>query len=360
MKARGGLVLLVCALGLLAAPAAPARTAHYVRPAGTELWIELGQKGDFEVLVEANDRQRVLLAFSEGLFTSSEYSTTGHVSSRHIEADFGQLGRIDVKVHLAPKHSWSYPPGRNCKGPASIYVPGTYRGTIEFSGEGDIPHLAVTHGEITFTRRFKRTCKREHSGAGKSKKPKSKLQLDVGLLQVTGKGEGHRTILEAINLASKQHPARSFGLLFAGVYERNEDVRIERGTIIFFGHESFRLSKRGKKPETVRLEPEEPFAGHAIYSHNPGSPPTWTGNLNIDLPGAKAIPLVGDDFDPIFCRGPSLLTVELCAYRRASRSRPMALARLSSLRQRRDSSTIPYGSGSHSQPLALARLSSLR
>lgn len=360
MKAWGGLVLWACALALLVAPTAQARTDYRVRPAGTELWIELGQKGDYEVLVEANDRQRVLLAFSEGLFTASEYSTTGHVSSRHLEADFGELGRIDIDVHLAPKHSRSYPPGGNCKGPASIEVPGTYRGTIEFSGEGDIPHLSVTHGHITFTRRFKRVCKREHSGAGAGEKPKGKPQLDFGLLRVTGKGDGRRTALEAINLASKQHPARSFGLLFAGVYERNEDVRIERSTLTFFGHESFKLSKSGKKPETVRLEPLEPFAGHGLYSQSPGSPPTWTGNLNIDLPGAKAIPLVGDNFDPIFCRGPSVLTVELCAYRRASSSRPMALARLSSLRQRRDTSAIPYGSGSHSQPLALARLSSLR
>jgi hypothetical protein len=331
-----------------------------VRPASTELWFDLGQKGDYDVLVEANDRQRVLFWFSESLFTTSEYSTTGHVSSRHIEADLGELGRIDIDVHLAPKHSWSYPPGRNCKGPASIYVPGTYSGTVEFSGEGDIPQVSVTHGEITFARRFKRVCKRQHSGAEKGKKPKRKPQLDVGLLQVTGKDEGRRTALEVVNVASKQHPARSFGLLFAGVYERNENVRIERATLTFFGPESFKLSKRGKKPETARLELEEPFAGHGLYSHTPGSPPTWTGNLNVDLPGAKAIPLVGDDFDPIFCRGPSVLNVELCAYRRASRSRSMALARLSTLRQRRISSAILYGSGSHSQPLALARLSSLR
>ena len=359
MKAGGGLVLIVCALVFLAAPAAQAKTDYSVRPAGTELWINLGQKGDYKVLVEANDRQRVLLAFSEGLFTASEYSTTGHVSSRHIKADLGELGRIDIEVHLAPKHSRSYPPGRNCKGPASIYVPGTYRGTIEFSGEGDISHLSVTHGAINFTRRFKRICKREHSGAGTGKKPKRKPQVDVGLLEVSGNGEGRRTALEAIYLALKQHPAKSFGLLFAGVYERNEDVRIQRSTLSFFGHESLKVSKPGKKPEALRLEPLAPFAGHGLYSHSPGSPPTWTGNLDIDLPGTKAIPLAGDELDATFCRGPSVLAVELCAYR-DSLSRPMALARLSSLRQRRNSSPAPYGSGSHSQPLALARLSSLR
>jgi len=340
MKATGGLILLACVLALFAAPAAGAKAGHSVLPAGTELWIRLGEKGDYDVLVEANDRQRVLLAFSEGLFTSSEYSTDGHVSSKHVEADLGELGRIDVDVHLAPKHSWSYPPGRDCQGPATIYVPGRYRGTIEFAGEGDIPHVRSTHGEVIFIRRFKRICKRGDLRAAKGKKPKRKPQLDVGLLEVTGKGEGRRTVLEAINLALKQHPAKSFGLLFAGIYERVEDIRVERNTLAFVEHKSLRVSKRGKKPETVRLKPGELFAGHALFSHDRGSPPTWTGNLSIDLPGAKDIPLVGEDFGSIFCRGPSLLAAERCAYDHYSGSQSTALARLSSLKRRRSSSAI--------------------
>lgn len=302
-----------------------------MRPAGTEIWGQLGQKGDYELLLEANDRQRVLLAFSEGLFTASEYSTDGHVSSKHLEADFGKLGRIDIQLHLFPRHSQSYPPSKNCKGPASIYVPGTYRGIIEFSGDGDIPHVSVTHGEISFLHRSKRICKQEQPPAEKEKS-KRKEQLDVGLLEVAGKGNGRQTIVEAISIASRQHPARAFGLLFAGIYERSEEVRIERSTLTFFGHESLRTSKPNVKPETVRLEPGEPFAGHALYSHSPGSRPTWTGDLSLDLPGAKDLPLVDPSFKTTFCRGSSLFAAERCAYGSGSHSQPLALARLSSLR----------------------------
>jgi hypothetical protein len=337
MKAKGCLVemCLVCALAALALPAAAAAIPGYeVHPASTELFFEPEAKGAYEFVVEANDQQRVLLAVETGLFTATEYSTQGHVSSKRIEAAFGDLGHIDIKIRLAPGKAQHYPPRKGCRGRGSTYIPGTFRGAVEYSGEGDVPAVSMPHGEIDFIRHFKRVCKSPllAAGQGKKKGKKRKPKIEVGDLAVSGQGEGRTVILEALNFASKQHPARSFGLLFAADYERREKVRIERSTLGFFGPESFRVSKRGNKPETVRVEPPEPFAGSALYSHSPGSPPTWTGDLRIDLPGAVNIPLAGPSLKAAFCRGSSLARAERCLQGSGSHSQPLALARLSSLR----------------------------
>lgn len=147
----------VCAALALAVPAtatAAARPGYQERPAGSEMFIEL-EAGDFGFYVEANDRQRVLLEVEEGLFTWTDYATKGRVSSKSIEADFGDRGHVDIEVKLAPGQSQHYPPRKGCRGRGSVYVPGTFRGTIEYSGEGEVPGVSVTHGEIGLIRRFK-------------------------------------------------------------------------------------------------------------------------------------------------------------------------------------------------------------
>jgi len=55
----------------------------------------------------------------------------------------------------------------------------------------------------------------------------------------------------------------------------------------------------------------EPFAGHALYSSSPDSPPSWTGDLSVGLPGASKVPLTGPGFNAILCRG----KVGSCLYR---------------------------------------------
>jgi hypothetical protein len=325
----------VAALVLPATAAAAARPGYEVRPANSELFAAL-EAGGYRFYVEANDRQRVLLEVDEGLFTWTDYSTHGSVSGKRIDADFGDLGHVDIEVNLAAGQSQRYPPRKGCRGRGSVEVPGTFRGTIEYFGEGDIPPLSVTHGEIDLIRRFKAVCESPLLATGQSREKKGekhKPKPDLSYLSVSGKGEGRTVDLEAIDFASRKRPAHSFGLLFAGDYERREAVRIARRTLTFFGSESFRVRRRGKQPETVWIKPPEPFAGSALYSHVPGPSPDWTGNLSVDLPGAE-VPLVGPAFEAEFCRGPSFAKMGRCLE--------------------------AQGSGSHSQPLALARLSSLR
>ena len=327
------MVLACAATSLLALPAgAGAKPGYKVRPGGIDLVIPLGEKGDYWFALEANDRQRVLLSLEEGLFAATEYKTQGRVSNRRIEADFGELGRVDIELRLAPGRSERYPLSKDCKGHPSVFVPGTYRGRIEYSGEGDVPAASFTHGRVAFTRTFKQVCKRRQPASNGGGKKKEKSKIEIGFLEVHGKGEGRTVLIEALNFASRQAPARSFGVLSAAAYEKDEGVRTARSTLEFFGPESFAVSRRGKKPETVRVKLPDPFAGRALHSRSPGSPPSWSGNLEIDLPGADAIPLTGPGFESVFCRGFTFAGVGRCLYGSGSHSQPLALARLSSLR----------------------------
>jgi hypothetical protein len=53
------------------------------------------------------------------------------------------------------------------------------------------------------------------------------------------------------------------------------------------------MSKRDKIPETVEIELPKPFAGSTLYSRSPGSSPSWTGDLSIDLPSHNLLPSPG-------------------------------------------------------------------
>lgn len=334
---KSRLIIALCALAaLLALPAgATAKPGYKVKPAGSELFLFLGDKGDYEISLEANDRQRVLLAAETGLFTATEYSTKGRVSSKRIEADLGDLGRIDLDVRLRPRHSEIEPRQRNCKGRKSIFVPGSFHGTIRFSGEGDIPPFSVKRGEIGFLRRFKQVCKLRRAPKRNQKKPKAekpKVKLEFGLLDTSGKGDGRTVRFEVFSLGEARNPAKSFGIYEAAAAERRKNLRIARWTFGFFGPKEFRMSKRGKQPLTLRVKPPEPFSGKALYKRGPGEKATWTGNLSVELAGAEPIPLTGDNYDAVFCRGLDFDEIEGCYYGSGSHSQPLALARLSSLR----------------------------
>jgi hypothetical protein len=291
-------------LVMLALPAgAVAKAGYEVQPGGIQLILPVEKRTNYVISVSANERQRVQFSV-KGPSSAIEYSTKGRVSSRRIEATFGTLGRIDVKLHLAP-----YPPdpphkGR-CKGRAPLYQGGTYGGTIEFAHQGGVHKVSDERGRVYFKRRFRQVCKRQ--------RPQSKPggKIEAGFLEVGGKGEGHTVLLEALDFALRRNPARSGGSLAVEAYEGREGVRIARRISASINHDSFAMSRRGEIPETVEVVLPKPFAGRALYSLNPGSSPSWTGDLSVDLPGADRIPLTGPGFNAILCRS-SVARLDRC------------------------------------------------
>lgn len=301
------LILTVGLFALALPDRVDAKPGYEVHPGGVAIGLYVGKRAGYEITVSANDRQRVRLRFDRSS-SVVEYSTKGYVSSRRIKADFGALGRIDVRLHFG-----RYPPNSACKGRPTIYRDGTYRGTIKSPQDESLPEISVQRGHVYFKRSFRRVCKKPPPPTVIG--PKRKPKLEVSALMVGGKGEGRTALLEVLNFALKRNPARSGGLLGATVYERHEGVRITRRTNIVFDHDSFVMSKRGKAPETVEVKLPKPFSGHALYSRSLTSPSSWAGDLSVDLPGARGVHLTGPDFRAVLCRRSSEARLLRCLTR---------------------------------------------
>lgn len=85
-----------------------------------------------------------------------------------------------------------------------------------------------------------------------------------------------------------------------------------------FGRNQLVMSRRGEDPETVKVQLPTPFAGQASYRRGANALPSWTGNLNVDMPGATGVALAGVGFSAVLCRG----KVASCRYGNASTSDP--------------------------------------
>lgn len=187
---------------------------------------------------------------------------------------------------------------------------GSYQGTIEFSQELDVPKVSVHRGRFYLERRFRQVCKRRHVRPKQDPYKELKRKEEEGVLTARGKIEGRTVRLDAEVFALRRNPRYSGGVFRAAVYERREEVRIARWIGGRFCRNSLILSKRGKEPETVKVKLPKPFAGRALYSRSQGSFPSWTGDLKVDLPGAKGVPLTGPGISTVICRG----KVDSCSY----------------------------------------------
>jgi hypothetical protein len=288
-------------LAVVPVPGADAKSGYKVYPGGVELVLPVAKKRGSVISVSADGSQRAQFTIA-GPSARIEYTTKGLVNSRHIEADFGALGHIDIVVHLDtfgfnPDHK-----GR-CTGRGSLYAEGTYRGSIELFHARGVPESSTKHGRVYFRHRFRNVCKRRLPRRKPGLFRRLERRLEEGILTVRGREEGHTVNMEAAIVALRHRPSRAAGRVAVQVYEKQGEVRIARETGGIVDRGSFGMSKRGENPETVNVKLPKPFVGSALYSQSPDSPPSWTGDLSVDLPGANEVPLTGPGFNAILCRG---------------------------------------------------------
>lgn len=340
MKSKGRLLPLLCMiLTALALPTgASAATQTEVYPGRYLLSIELPESNGWQMSILAYGHREVFLRAQDG-FTFVSYRAPGRVSSKRVEADFGALGQIDLKLDLEARGTGVPRLHGRCTGRSPYELSGRFHGTIDFPGEPNLVSIAAQKGKAAILRSFQHVCR--------PVKPKEKnpFGLEPSFFGARAHRDDRTTSIEAVGISTESE--LQLGIIGSKVFERIGDVGVTRSRAELVFPEELHISEPAAEPERVWMKPPRPFLGKASYLKAPGEPPQWTGDLRVRLPGAGLVSLAGPDFDATICRS-SLDEIERCK------------SRFEALKDARRALLDLYGSGSHSQPLALARLSSLR
>jgi len=344
VRARRQPALLLCVLAaLLALPTgASAKVPAEVHPGGYLLRVFLPKSNGYVVSITAFDRRQIYLSAQKGAY-SVTYRVAGRASSRRVEADFGDLGQVDLRLDLEPRGPGDGRRGKRCRGRPPVELAGRFHGTVDFPGEPKIAGVSAHSGPALVLRTFRRVCRPLKSPA----QEKNPLGLEVFMLAARAHENGRTTSFGTVSLGMEGETL--LGVVAGDVHERVGRVRIRRSVFeLVFGNE-LRFSPPGRQPERADVDPSRPFSGSASYLKRKGEPADWSGDLAARLPEAGLVPLAGPGFDTTVCRSSAIEDLDRCILRVRELSAWTGAALLDA-----------YGSGSHSQPLALARLSSLR
>ena len=308
---------ILAALVTLALPGgAEARRGYKVinRSLRLELFVASATNGyDFQVRTVGH--HRVVLTVSRFLERAATYSTRGRVSRNRIEADFGRLGRIDVRFQRRARSHSKFPgldaPDflrrfRYCRGRKPVLESGRFHGTIRFRGEGGFTRVHQTSARGSVNRQYRRVCKRKGGPAARASARDPLADARTNYLVAVDRSPRRIVAFETVSLdfgAGLEELSEFFGVTAAVVVlEKREGMRIQRLAIAEGGPESLLLSPPGKDPVTATVTPPKPFHGTADFEKAKGSPPIWSGTLRAPVPGAGIIRLAEEAFQPTFCR----------------------------------------------------------
>jgi len=350
MKARSlqalGLGLAIVALAGTTSQAL-AQPGQRVKPDGFRSRILLEGSHGFLIVVSSVGHEQVeLTAFGdEGTAT---YRAPGRASRKGIEADFGDFGQIAMRFHGTPR-PLNREKESGCRGKRTIGAAGTFRGHIEFEGEGGFAGVRARKARGFFVRSFRRVCNvrevRKRPDRTASRKPRpSQISIRDNTLIAESREMGRGTRFAAVELEfDNGRRAALLTVVSASSVERVGAVRISRDSFATSNDRMLFVSARDKEPTVAKVAPTWPFKGTATYSREAGAPPGWDGNLAVLLPGIGSAPLTGKGFRVTLCRNKG--DFARCQERLTKRTLRVVGRWLS------------QGSGSHSQPFAEARLS---
>jgi hypothetical protein len=316
MKARGPLLLLVCALGtLLVLPAgAVAKPGYVIKPKGLYLSIPLDASHGYSALLSSGDRREVALEISKGGF-SATYKTLGRISSKRIEADLGDFGHISLR--FKPKSRFTpegplagspLPPRmrERCVGKKAVGERGIFEGSVSFRGERDYTEVAARRVKGTILRTYRRVCNRPVDLL-----PELKQEGVFYLAQA--KRAGVLRFLFGIDL-SVSIGKEKFAATVAAGGERKKvgPVLLRKQLLVIEEGSSIDAGPAGRSPETAEVELQKPFEGSASYLQEGDAPATWTGDLSARLPGSGLVPLTGPEFEAELCRATGEAGIDRC------------------------------------------------
>jgi hypothetical protein len=301
MKAWGRLAVLVCALTALAIPAsAVAQPGYYVSKPSILDVIDLRGSHGYGVYVLGVSRNRVWIVVTKGS-ASAAYLGRGTVSEDGIEGEFGNLGRISVRLE-SDSHTEVEEPEPGCKGRASVSRRGRFTGLIRFRGENGFTDVRAKSADGFALRRYRTVCKRppEHKSQARKQPPTVSLSA---VSRRYPRAPWFSVFKQKPSKRSKFIPSLEEANYTARTIERRPNLGIYRTASATSTPETFAVTPLGTSPVAATVAPPPPFSGSATYEKNGDGGATWSGDLAVELPGRGKLSLTGSTYHAKVCRG---------------------------------------------------------
>lgn len=278
----------------------PTTTSSFGLHGSGRFWIDVtasssgGQKAP-DVTVEAvEERYKVEQV-------TVAYSTPGRwLGEGGFAAKLPGLGRI--AVHFDERRAVQLGLLEGCKGPATVFRNGTFRGTISFRGQ----HGFVTvdgrsaRGQIRETSR--QTCRETVYEPVIEPVPPGTYTPTV---RATGSTAGGTASFSVAGPPETEPPTTSGGiptLLFGATYRtRWHGFDVLATTSVATGSYRYHVPGWPTTHTDAIAEPPAPFTGKGIFHLESPTASTWSGELGIDFPGIGHVALSGPSFTAQLC-----------------------------------------------------------
>jgi hypothetical protein len=298
----------LAAVVLLALPAVAAAEGSFVAH-GPGHGVHLSVRGSHGYRISVTNgghRGRVILT-ARKRDAQAVYSVHGRATGDRIEGNFGELGKISVRFRPSSQEPEQGRIPKDCKGAPTTEQAGRFVGTIRFDGEEDFTAVAATSAKGTVTSRHKLVCTetaRPLTARQSSKKGRG-IFIDKDFVAAIA-DDDHSVLLQTVNTSYSEDPVPfEFTLGEAAATEHRGGIAIGRSVEFSTEVDPVEASPLGIEPITATIALPPPLEGTGNYVESPGSPPTWTGDLRVRLPGGGVVPLTGPEFTAILCHGPS-------------------------------------------------------
>ena len=208
------------------------------------------------------------------------YVAPARVTDTEIEADLGELGRIDLRFEPTGRMMRAAPV---CEPDSKQRIEeGSYVGEFEFHGEEGFSELRATSLRFDLHPFIDFVC--GGAGTGETRGP----GLPGARLLAKAARDGAKVLLRVI----QNRPGAPVEVE-ASLKEKRGRIRIWRSVGGTYSGAAFHFHPRLR---SAVLSPPAPFSGFAVFRRGAAPAMRWTGNLAADFPGNSDFPLAGPGF----------------------------------------------------------------
>jgi protein-S-isoprenylcysteine O-methyltransferase Ste14 len=218
-----------------------------------------------------------LIVYRKGAAVS--YAAPATVTPTRLEAGLGPLGQISAE--MVPRGKKETLRSRCSGNHVHEFERRVYRGTFEFHGEEGYTNAVAA--EVPEDAEFLLDVLCRGAGGGEVWGP----GLPGARLRAFSR-HGDRHLSLQLN---KNRPGKAT-IFSATLAERRGEIHIDRSV---YGRQPARAFEYAPLLGTATVAPAAPFSGAASFSRRAGTD-RWTGNLSLDFPGERHVPLTGAGF----------------------------------------------------------------